>query len=87
MRKKFTIGLQCLFPCEGGGHLNCLKWARELFCDWDEDTCSFAALNGHLSCLNWARENACEWDEVDFCFVRNISFFAREQRCHWDPKT
>ena len=42
------------------GHLDCLKYAHENGCEWDEDTCSEAALNGHLDCLKYAHENGCE---------------------------
>ena len=48
------------------GHLEVLKWARENGCDWDSNTCSYAAENGHLEVLKWARENGCEWDS-DTC--------------------
>ena len=43
------------------GHLEVLKWAREIGCKWNSDTCSFAAKNGHLEVLKWARENGCKW--------------------------
>ena len=65
-----------LVPMRGWWASQLFEWARECFCDWDEDTCSFVALNGHLSCLNWARENACEWDEEDFCFCEEHFFFC-----------
>ena len=43
----------------GNGWLDCLKWAKEKGCPWDELTCACAAENGHLDCLNWAQENGC----------------------------
>ena len=45
------------------GALNCLKYAKENNCHWDEETCSYATLNGHLNCLKYAKENNCPWDE------------------------
>ena len=39
-----------------------LQWARANSCEWDEDTCSFAAGGGHLEVLQWARANGCPWD-------------------------
>jgi len=43
--------------------LKVLKWARENGCDWDANTCLYAAQNGHLEVLKWARENRYEWDK------------------------
>ena len=45
------------------GHLDCLKYAHENGCPWDEDTCTNAAENGHLDCLIYAHENGCPWDK------------------------
>ena len=36
------------------GHLNCLKYAHENGCPWDEDTCIIADKNGNLNCLKYA---------------------------------
>jgi hypothetical protein len=49
----------------GGGHLECLKYAHENGCPWDEDTCSMAAGGGNFECLKYAHENGCPWDETD----------------------
>jgi hypothetical protein len=45
------------------GHLEVLKWLREIGCPWDEKTCSHAAEGGHLEVLKWLREIGCPWDE------------------------
>ena len=37
------------------GHLECLKYAHENGCPWDEDTCSEAT----FKCLKYAHENGC----------------------------
>ena len=49
-----------------GGHIECLKYAHENECPWDEKTCCGAAETGHLECLKYAHENGCPWDE-DTC--------------------
>ena len=41
------------------GHLNCLQYAHENGCDWDDRTTEAAATNGHLDCLQYARDNDC----------------------------
>jgi hypothetical protein len=41
------------------GHLECLKYAHEHGCPWNENTCLNAAENGHLECLKYAREHGC----------------------------
>ena len=45
------------------GHLECLKYAHEHGCPWDEETCAVAAENGQLECLKYAHEHGCPWDE------------------------
>ena len=42
---------------------NCLKYAHENECEWNEYTCENAAEYGHLECLKYAHENGCEWNE------------------------
>ena len=43
--------------------MECLKYAHEQGCDWDERTCEEAAWEGHLDCLKYAHENGCDWNE------------------------
>jgi hypothetical protein len=45
------------------GHLETLKWLREVRCPWDEYTCTYAAKGGHLECLQWLRRQNCPWNE------------------------
>ena len=45
------------------GQLECLKYAHEHGCPWDEGRARAAAENGHLECLKYAREHGCPWDE------------------------
>ena len=59
------IGTICVWAASNG-HLECLKYAHENGCCWDEDTCYKAAYNGHLECLKYAHENGCPWNE-DTC--------------------
>ena len=47
-----------------GHHTNkeCLKYAHENGCPWNEETCHYAADNGHHTnkeCLKCAHENGC----------------------------
>ena len=52
-----------------------LQWARTHGCQWDDITCSEAALGGHLAVIQWARAQNCPWSfgdcvgqpEVDIC--------------------
>lgn len=46
------------------GDLECLKYAHEHGCPWDEETCRLAATNGHLECLQYAHEHGCPLDET-----------------------
>src|SRR5680860_920011 len=64
---KFKIRInynQICFTAAKNGHLECLKYAHENGCSWDEITCKSAAENGHLECLKYAHENGCSWDEI-----------------------
>ncbi len=38
-----------------------LKWARANGCEWDSETCEFAARSGHLDVLKWAFANGSSW--------------------------
>ena len=46
------------------GHIECLKYAHENRCPWDEQTCWEAAESGSLECLKYSHENGCPWDEM-----------------------
>lgn len=43
------------------GHLDCLKFAHEHGCPWEENTCSLAAQQGYLEILIYAHKNGCPW--------------------------
>ena len=43
-------------------HLECLRYAHEHGCPWDEWTC-YCAAYGHLECLRYAHQHGCPWDE------------------------
>lgn len=60
-----------------GGQINCLKYARENGCEWDSETCKYAA-GSSLECLKYARENGREWDKMT-CF-RAASMFKMCKR-------
>ena len=71
------------------GHLECLKYARENGCPWDQWTCYHAASNGHLECLKYAHEHGCPWNEETCKNAAEKGHleclkYAREHRCPWD---
>ena len=47
-------GCDTCFYAASNGHLECLKYAHEHGCPWDELTCRGAAEKGHLECLKYA---------------------------------
>ena len=65
---------------------------RENGCDWDSNTCSYAAENGHLHIIQWVRQNGCDWDS-DTCLNAASKGhlaclqWARENGCDWDSDT
>ena len=73
------------------GQLECLKYAREHGCPWDEYTCTLPP-NGHLECLKYAREHGCPWNEEDVRVCRQNGHleclkYAHEHGCPWDEET
>jgi hypothetical protein len=49
--------------------LECLKYAHEKGCHWDESTCYGTSFNRHLECVKYLLENGCPID-MDKC-LRN----------------
>ena len=45
------------------GHLDCLRYAHQNGCPWDDAVCVGAAKNNQLECLRYAHEHGCPWDE------------------------
>jgi hypothetical protein len=41
------------------GHLEVVKYLRQLGISWNEQTCRNAAMKGHLELLIWVRANRC----------------------------
>ena len=41
------------------GHLECLRYAHEHGCPWDEWTCQGAWEDGHSECIAYALEHGC----------------------------
>jgi hypothetical protein len=56
---------------QGGGYLDCLKYAHENGCPWNEYTCMRAAKGGHLHCLIYLYENGCPLDKKECLTVAN----------------
>jgi hypothetical protein len=75
------------------GHTVALaSWARANGCQWDRDTCTYAARNGQLHVLQWARAHECPWDS-DTCAESaanghlHILQWARAHECPWNADT
>ena len=74
------------------GHLECLKFAHEHGCAWDERTCMYAARSGQLECLKYAHERGCAWDEETCDYAAGNGHleclkYAHEHGCAWDEGT
>jgi hypothetical protein len=74
------------------GHLDCLQFAFENGCDWDEYTSSNAAANGHLDCLRYIYQNECPWDEDTTAKAAKNGHldclkYAFKNGCEWDSDT
>jgi len=75
-----------------GVGLDCLKYARENGCPWDENTCEKAAIYGRLDCLKYAHENGCPWWDEKMCLSAALFGrldclkYAHENGCPWDDK-
>ncbi len=62
--KTVTSGMKvCVSIAAQYGRLDCLRYAHENGCPWDETTCRYAAQYGHLDILRYAHENGCPWNE------------------------
>jgi hypothetical protein len=73
-------------------HLECLKYAHENGCPWDEDTCMHAAWKGQLECLKYAHENGCKWNANTCTYAAengNLEClrYAHENGCKWNANT
>jgi len=77
------------FQIADKGHLELLKWARNIGYEWDLYVCSGAAKNGHFEVLKWAHNNGCTWDSR-VCHLAAINGhmkilkWARQNGCEWD---
>jgi len=73
-------------------HLNCLKYAHENGCPWDENTCKVAAKYGHLDCLKYLHENGCPWNKYACASAAEDGHldclkYLHENDCPWDKMT
>ena len=65
-----------------GGELECLKYAHENGCQWDERTCTAAARNQHLNCLTYLHENGCPWNYETMATSKELCRrYAMENDC------
>ena len=74
------------------GHIECLRYAHEHGCPWDEWTCSNASFSGHLECLRYAHEHGCPWNG-NTCLNASVRGhldclrYAHQQGCPWGEYT
>jgi hypothetical protein len=73
-------------------NLECLKYAHENKCPWNEWTCSYAAWNGYLECLKYAHENGCPWDTWTCVYAAKNGHleclkYVHENKCPWNEMT
>jgi hypothetical protein len=74
------------------GSLECLKYAHENGCPWDEDICRIAARGGYLECLEYAHTHDCPWDKrtcASAAFFGHLEClkYAHEHGCPWNELT
>ena len=51
------------------GELECLRYAHEHGCIWDDKTFAGAASNNHLNCLECCHQNNCPWNSTTFIYA------------------
>jgi len=56
--RSYLMERRCCYAAAGAGHLECLKWLRNVGkAHWDYQTCNHAAGGNQVECLRWALEN------------------------------
>jgi hypothetical protein len=59
-----------------------LQWAHQNGCEWNEETCQYAAKKGHLEVLSWAHENGCPWNLWTWTYAASqCRPYLREHGC------
>ena len=95
-KEKYDIQYCCLisngYIASENGHLECLKYAHENDCTWDEIICKYAAKNGYIECLKYAHENGCPWNEETCPYAAKYGHleclkYAHENGCPWNEWT
>jgi hypothetical protein len=87
------LGCRDKWICESAAmddSLECLKYAHEHNCPWDERICAWAARN--LECLEYAHTHGCPWDELTCAFAADNGSlaclkYAHEHGCPWNRWT
>jgi hypothetical protein len=84
-----------LWICEyviARGHLESLKYLREIGISWYGASIYNAAGNGDLKIVKYCHENGCSWDEWTCAFATKgghleVLKYAHENGCPWDEWT
>jgi len=74
------------------GRLDCLQYAHEHGCPWNEGVFIAAVSHGHLDCLQYAHEQGCPWGAyVTYIAARegyqDCLKYAHQQGCPWHDRT
>ena len=84
---KHLLGERTMSKAALNGHLEVVKYLRQLDILWDRWTCRNAALNCHLKLLKWCRANHCPWESWTCANAAlkghlEVLKWARTNQCH-----
>ena len=54
--------IRIMYRAAEGGHLEIIRWLRDIGCPWDDWVCTAATQNGHFDVLKCLRAYGCSWD-------------------------
>jgi len=66
------LELSCALAAASGGHVQVLKWMKEVGCPVDPKICTEAMRNGHVEVVLWALQNGCKPDETTTKWLRRF---------------
>lgn len=74
------------------GHLECLAYARENECPWDEFAMADAAAAGQFVCLQYLHVNGCPWDNTATQAATKAGqlgclMYLHTNGCPWDTES
>ena len=94
LKHPISFRLQCRLSSSASafGSLPAMQYLRSIGCQWNDKTCTYAAMNGHLNVLQYAHENGCPWNAETCAYAAknghfNVLKYAHENGCPWDKST